>query len=51
MSLRKRDLSVGNSNIKRILLLYDFVSDILKYKKNRVKLQFAFCTVSFIHCG
>ena len=27
----------------------DFVSDILKHKENRVKLQFAFCTVSFIH--
>ena len=23
--------------------------DILKHKENRVKLQFAFCTVSFIH--
>ena len=34
---------------KRIILLYDFVSDILKHKENRVKLQFAFCTVSFIH--
>ena len=27
----------------------DFVSDILKHRENRVKLQFAFCTVSFIH--
>ena len=27
----------------------DFVSDILKHKENRVKLQFAFRTVSFIH--
>ena len=35
--------------VKRIILLYDFVSDILKYKENRVKLQFAFRTVSFIH--
>ena len=35
--------------VKRIILLYDFVSDILKHKENRVKLQFAFCTVSFIH--
>ena len=26
----------------------DFVSDILKHKENRVKLQFAFCTVFFI---
>ena len=34
---------------KRIILLYDFVSDILKHKENRVKLQFAFRTVSFIH--
>ena len=37
--------------VKRIILLYDFVSDILKHKENRVKLQFAFCTVSFIHDG
>ena len=35
--------------VKRIILLYDFVSDILKHKENRVKLQFAFCTVSFIY--
>ena len=33
------------------LLLYDFVSDILKHKENRVKLQFAFCTVSFTQKG
>ena len=25
-------------DVERILLLYDFVSDILKHKKNRVKL-------------
>ena len=38
-----------NKIVKRIILLYDFVSDILKHKEKRVKLQIAFCTVSFIH--
>ncbi len=42
------DFRKGVGDIHRILLLYDFVSDILKHKENRVKLQFAFCTVSFI---